>query len=436
MKRFKEKTIITPTGETFHLLINSDTGIPDINSTLFILTQVRSKGKAAATIKYTLRNIAFFKFLLEKYYMSEEFLLKRFEDGIIFNHYELEGIIEDCKFKIDDIIDDIINTKNNNKPLLKGLSLKSLEKFRGVNCLDKRSFVDKATAGNRLRTIRDYVIWLADGYLGRAKPNSSNFLTLRDNAKDFKEKIESRIPAKSNNSLIDGKEGLSEENMDSLLNLINRKSKNNPFRGEFLKSRNEVIFVWLIKFGIRKGELLNIKISDIDFRKKQVKILRRADDIDDPRINKPNVKTKSRILAIPDKIMEITEHYILDHRSKIRGAKKNEYLIVSGTDGNPLSLEAISVMFRRLREKSPTLPDDFTAHILRHTWNDNFSKLMDKKDIPEEREQQIRNYQMGWRDGSKMAENYTKRHVREKANKAINEMAENLFKNSIKEHKK
>ena len=295
MKRFKEKTIITLTGEIFPLLINSDTGIPDINSTRFILTQVRSKGKAAATIKYTLRNISFFKLLLEKYYMSEEFFLKRFEDGIIFHHYELEGIIEDCKFKIDDIIEDINNTKNNDKPLLKGLSLKSLEKFRSSNYLDKRSFVDKATSGNRLRTIRDYVVWLADGYLGRVKINSLNFLTLKDNIKDFKEKIEARIPAKSSNSLIDGKEGLSEEEMKTLLDLINRKSENNPFRGEFLRSRNEVIFVWLIKFGIRKGELLNIKISDIDFRKKQVKILRRADDIDDPRINKPNVKTKSRI---------------------------------------------------------------------------------------------------------------------------------------------
>jgi hypothetical protein len=35
-----------------------------------------------------------------------------------------------------------------------------------------------------------------------------------------------------------------------------------------------------------------------------------------------------------------------------------------------------------------------------------------------------------------MAENYTKRHVREKANEVINEMAENLFKNSRMEHKK
>lgn len=433
MKRFKEKTITTPTGESLPLLINSDTGIPDINSTLFILTQVRSKGKAAATIKYTLRNISFFKLLLEKYNMSEEFLLKRFEEGRIFHPYELEGIIEDCKFKIDTIIIDITNAKNNELPWMKNFSLKSLEKFRSSNFSNQRSFVDKATAGNRLRTIRSYVLWLAEVYLSRTNTNSLNFLTLKDNVNDFKEKIEARIPTKISNSLIDGKEGLSEEDMNTLLNLINRKSENNPFRGEFLKSRNEVIFVWLIKFGIRKGELLNVKISDIDFRKKQVKILRRADDIADSRTNKPNVKTRSRILAIPDKIMEITEHYILDHRSKIRGAKKNEYLIVSGTNGDPLGLEAISVMFRRLREKFPTLPDDFTAHTLRHTWNDNFSKIMDKKDISEEREQQLRNYQMGWRDGSTMAENYTKRHIREKANAVINEMAEKLFNNKENE---
>jgi hypothetical protein len=37
---------------------------------------------------------------------------------------------------------------------------------------------------------------------------------------------------------------------------------------------------------------------------------------------------------------------------------------------------------------------------------------------------------MGWRDGSTMSENYTKRHNREKANEAINEMAKKLFNNN------
>lgn len=426
MERFKEKTITTPTGESLPLLINSQTGIPDINSTLYILTQVRSQGKAAATIKYTLRNISFFKLLLLKYDLSEETLFDRFEQGIIFHSYELELMIEDCKFKVDDIVNDISQPVDNELSWQKSFSLKSLEKFRGNNYSKKRNFIDKASAGNRLRTIRSYVLWLVQVFHSR-NTDSSNFINLRDSAKEFKEIIESRLPSKSSNSLIDGKEGLSEEEFDLLLKLINRKSKENPFRGDFLKSRNEIIFVWLMKFGLRKGELLNVKISDIDFRKKQVKILRRADDIDDPRKIKPNVKTRSRILAIPDKIMEITEHYILNHRSKIRGAKKHEFLIVSAVDGSPLGLEAIAVMFRRLRKKFPALPDDFTAHTMRHSWNDSFSKLMDKKNIPEEREQQLRNYQMGWSENSKMAENYTKRHIREEANKAINEMAEKLF---------
>lgn len=430
MKKYKVKTITTPIGESFPLLINSDTGIPDINSTLFILTQVRSTGKAAATIKYALNNISFFKLLLEKYNMSEELLIKRFEEGRLFQPYELEGIVEDSKFKIDNIIDDISKAKDDELLWMKNFSLKSLEKFRSRNLFNQRKFVDKSTAGNRLRTIRDYTVWLAEMHLSRIKADSLNFLTLKDNIKDFKEKINALIPPKLSKSLIDGKEGLLEEELKSLLNLINRKSEDNPFRGEFLKSRNEVIFVWLIQFGIRKGELLNVKISDIDFRKKQVAILRRADDIDDPRTDRPNVKTRGRILAIPDKIMEITEHYILDHRSKIRGSKKHEYLIVSAVDGVPLGLEAISVMFRRLRKKFPQLPDDFSAHILRHTWNDSFSKLMDTKNITEEREQQVRNYQMGWRDGSTMSENYTKRHIHAKANEAINEMAEKLFNNN------
>lgn len=425
MKQYKEKTIITPTGESFPLLIKSNTGIPDIRSTLYILTQVRSQGKAAATIKYTLRNISFFKLLLQKYKMSEDFLIMRFEEGKIFKLFELEGIIEDCKFKIEDIVSEIAN--NENSSWGNEFSFNSLEKFRKINFNKKKKFVDKSTDGNRLRVIRDYVLWLVDVHLSKLNTNSLNFLTLKESAKDFKERIEARIPPKSDNSLLEGKEGLSKEEFSHLLNLINRKSADNPFRGEFLKSRNEVIFVWLIKFGLRKGELLNVKISDIDFRKKQLKIIRRADDVEDPRLDKPNVKTRSRILAIPDNIMEITENYILDQRSNIRGAKKHEYLIVSSTDGKPLGLEAVAVMCRRLRERFPTLPDDFSAHILRHTWNDSFSDLMDKKEISEEREQQIRNYQMGWSDNSSMSANYTKRHIRTKANEVITEMAEKLF---------
>jgi len=427
MKKYKEKTIITPSGESFPLLINSDTGIPDINSTLFVLTQLRSRGKAAATIKYTLRNISFFKLLLEKYNMSEDFLIKRFKEGRILKSYELEGIIEDCKFKIDDIINDISNAKDNELPWMKNFSLTSLEKFRSNNSVEQRKFVDRSTAGNRLRTIRDYILWFVDMYLSRTKVGSLTFSSLKDNVKEFKERINARIPSKSYSSLIDGKEGLSEEELFHLLDLINRKSKNNPFRGDFLKSRNEVIFVLLIQFGLRKGELLNIKISDIDFRKKQLKIIRRADDVADPRQNKPNVKTRSRILPIPNNIMGIIEHYILDIRSKIRSAKNHEFLIIASPSGKPLGLEAVAVMMRRLRKKFPKLPVDFSAHILRHTWNDNFSSLMDKKDISEEREQQIRNYQMGWRDGSTMSENYSKRHIRTKANEAIEEMAEKLF---------
>lgn len=427
MKKYKEKTIISPTGEVVHILINSDTGHPHLYANLFILTQVRARGKAAATIKYTLRNISFFLLLLEKYKMNDELLTKKFEEGSIFSPYELEGIVEDCKLKIEDILNDISNDRDDKIPWMKRLPSKSLEKVRGKNSFKRRNFVEKETAGNRLRTIRDYIIWLAEMCLSRTKPGSLSFLTLKDSINDFREKIEARIPSKSSRSLIDGKEGLTKEEETFFVNVINRKSEDNPFRGEFLKSRNEVIFLWLLDFGMRKGELLNVKISDIDFRKKKVTILRRADDINDPRTDKPNVKTRSRILDIKDKIMEITEHYILDHRSKIRGSKKHEYLIVSDTDGSPLGLEAIAVMFRRLRTKFPELPHNFSAHILRHTWNENFSKWADEKGISEEYEQQYREYLMGWKPGSSSAQDYLKRHIREKANEAIRDMGEQLF---------
>lgn len=426
MNNYKVKTIITSTGERLPLLINTNNNKPDMWCTLYTLTQVRAQGKAAATIKYILQNLSFLKILFQKYEIDESSLIERFKEGKTFQPFELEGFIEDCKFKVDDLLSSV-PTKSKSG-LMKDISLNSLEKFRSYESQKYVKFIDKGTIANRLRTIRDYIVWLADTHVSKMDVRSLVFLALKDSIKDFKEKIEARIPTKNSNSLISGKEGLSKDELQLLFSIINRNSEENPFRGDFLKSRNEVIFAWLFKFGLRRGELLNVKIPDIDFRKKQVRIIRRADDVADPREQQPNVKTRSRILAIPDKIMEITEHYILNHRINTKGSKKHEYLIVASSSGAPLTLNGLNKISERLRERFPELPNDFSPHTLRHSWNESFSELMDKKDITEEREQQIRNYQMGWKDGSKMAENYSKRHIREKANEAINHMAEDLFK--------
>ena len=61
------------------------------------------------------------------------------------------------------------------------------------------------------------------------------------------------------------------------------------------------------------------------------------------------------------------------------------------------------------------MPADLSGHVLRHTWNDVFSKKMDEAGVTPENERQARSYLMGWSPTSDTAATYTRRHVREKA---------------------
>jgi integrase len=239
----------------------------------------------------------------------------------------------------------------------------------------------------------------------------------------------SRIPKSSYGSQVNAPEGLSKEEITLLFETINRHSKTNPWKNTFTKIRNELLILWLYHFGARKGELLSLKISDINFKTQTFDLVRRADDSKDSRINQPLLKTRERRIAIPEKILTLTRDYIINHRSFLPQAKKHEFLFVASKSGLAMSLDSVNKIFSKLKE---TYPDSFirlSPHVLRHTWNDNFSSIMEKNNISEAEEKKIRSYLMGWSETSNSAETYTKRHTRQKGNKVILNMGNQLLNN-------
>ncbi|WP_461583351.1 hypothetical protein [Tepidiphilus sp. HLB4] len=80
-----------------------------------------------------------------------------------------------------------------------------------------------------------------------------------------------------------------------------------------------------------------------------------------------------------------------------------------------MTLSAVGKLFKELRERCPSLPKELSAHVLRHTWNDVFSREMERKGVAPENERQIRSYLMGWSPTSDTAAVYTRRYVRNKA---------------------
>lgn len=425
MIKYKIKTTIFPNGERLPLLIDQN-GIPDYWSTIYVTTQLRARNRAAGTIQQSLKNIMVLKSILDKYYINENILIQRFEEGRVLSVFEIEGITEECKFHLDDI-------KNNNTSTIPPkLSIKSLEKMRATE--DKKNLIriDSKTTGNRIRTIKDFLIWFTNVHISKLGINHPNYINLTREKELMISIFNSRIPRNSKSS-IGEKEGISKQEMNTLFSIINRNSKNNIWKSEFVKIRNELIVIWLVKFGLRRSELLNIKVSDINFKKEEFHVLRRADDPDDPRVNKPNVKTKGRKISVPLKIIELTYSYITEHRAILPNSKTHEYLFVSDKTGDPLSSISINKIFEKLRDANTELPKNLSAHSMRHSWNDSFSELMDKNDIGEAREQQMRNYLMGWSNNSRTAGNYTRRHIRTKANEVLLELGNTLLKDIGKE---
>ncbi|BES85404.1 hypothetical protein PEC302107_16540 [Pectobacterium araliae] len=118
---------------------------------------------------------------------------------------------------------------------------------------------------------------------------------------------------------------LTKAQQDILFNVVSVGSALNPF-SPAVQTRNRLIILLLFSYGVRAGELLNLRISDIDFACSSITIQRRANDKSDPRVKQPLVKTRGRVLLSEEAVMSELYNYIQQDRLKIRNAKKNDFL--------------------------------------------------------------------------------------------------------------
>ncbi len=425
MTSYKIKTIVMSDGERLPMLLDSYTNIPDYYITLYSITQLRSRGLAVNTIEQTLQHLKLLMFFLKNNYRKEINLEQRLEDAKLLDFSEIEVLCDVCKLNFEELTREYTVT---GKQINTNLKLSSLENFRHKSNSKNISTVNPKTTGHRIRSIKEYLVWLGNTFLSNTEDFGLKTLALNDVIKTLKSTLEARIPKHQSTGSISGKRGLSGEELQLLFSMINKNSQTNPWKSSFTRTRNELIIYWLYEFGLRRGELLNIKISDLNFQEETLLILRRPDDSDDPRTNQPVVKTQARKLSIPKNILDLTYSYLFGPRGKLPESVYHPYLFVADKSGLPMSLSALNKVFSDLKKADSGLPQNFSPHILRHSWNDNFSKIMDSKNIPEEREKQIRSYLMGWSPTSNSASTYTKRHIEEQANKVILEMSNNSIK--------
>ena len=377
---FRTTSFSMSSGERYCLVIDRVTELPIYYPNLFITTQLRNKSDSFSTMLSAANNIAILlRFLEDRDINLEERILSR----DLFETYELDDLRDFTQQRFSKVADE------------------------GV--------VSSITHYMRLTTIAQYISWYANHLIKLPSTVEARQI------KRVETQIKSRRPVKRGRNR-DQDRSLDEVQLEALFEIIKVGSEHNPF-GEQVQRRNRLMILILYYLGIRGGELLSLRISDIDFAKHQLKIVRRADEKDDPRIQEPNAKTLERTIPLGELLSKELHEYIAGDRRKVTNAKRNNFLFITHkkgpTIGQPISKSSYYKIFNIVKSVAPQLYE-LTGHKLRHTWNRKFSEKMDSMDEPEseEKQDQIRSYVMGWKQGSGTSTHYNKRFVQEQAQKA------------------
>lgn len=410
-------------GERFPILMKKAAGTPLFLPTVYTIAIQRSSGKSSATLAANLRAIMH---LYTWAYLNGMDIEKRFSDQDLLGIVEIENLVTAAGLTYDQLCKDLETSPEvSNSGGKNGIF--SMEKYR-KSANTQICGVDNKTKLIRLLYIRDYLDWLAQQQMPKISPRSKQQTLFKTSRLQMKEAIQARLPAAKGRNLKGDREGLDPDIQKRLMDVINPDSPENPWQNSEVKVRNRLFILMMLVLGARKGELLLTRIKDVNFQSNELLIRRVPDDPDDPRSYEPNTKTRDRILPFEDDLATLIEDYILTVRSKVPGAGKRDFLFTAASTGKPLSLAGVTKIFKTLRNKISDLPANLTSHVLRHTWNDRFSEMMEQNNVSEAEEKKLRSYLMGWSEFSGMAATYTKRYVRQKANEASLELQKNIMK--------
>lgn len=408
LRNYRIKGFVMESGERYCLLMDRETGMPLYYPNLYVTTQVRNKSNSVAAMETALSGI---NVLLSFCDGRQIDLADRFLRREYFSIHELDAIRDYCQ-------QNFARQVAGSRPDV--VTINSKVKPQSVR---KTGLANEYT---RLTHIAKYVEWLATVLL----TGEIDRKTTLDIAK-MKKGLESRRPSGKGRNQVGREKGLSREQEATLLDVIQPGSERNPFEDRPTQIRNQILILLLLHLGIRGGELLNMRVSDIDWANNQIVIARRADEKKDPRRRQPLVKTLDRRLPMKDTLVLAIHRYVVQFRSKVPGARKHDYLLVthkSGpTQGQPMSRSAFIKVITLISLAAPELAG-LHGHELRHTWNNRFSEFMDASNDPPKPEEQEaqRSYLQGWKPGSGTAASYTKRFTREKAIEASLKLQEGI----------
>lgn len=423
--KYAVRTTVFESGERMPLLVDAISGLPVFDPCIYACTEVRPRTGSAATMEQALRGVQFLLTFLDQRQID---LSTRFTEGRFLDQHELDDLVRSAYLPLAAAFTAHPDSHNSRSRMPKVISLERM--LQRTPTPRACAAVAASTASIRLYYASEYLKWYGlrnARHVCKSLFQKNQYIEL---IREFLKRLHSRIPKSRTHS---NRMSLTSEQKAELIRLIDPNCPDNPWNEDFVRDRNRLIVLWGLGTGLRRGELLGLKIKLLDFQRNMADIIRRPDDKKDPRKHQPNTKTRERRIGISEELAFFTHQHIVKYRSKIRGAQKHDFLFVVEKTGYPLSLAGLSKVFRLIRLKHPTLGEKLSSHVLRHTWNDDFSIIADKAGLLPQDERRARNHAMGWSEFSNTADHYLKRHTERIAANASIQIQESLIGTKLNE---
>ncbi|MDR2215742.1 MAG: site-specific integrase [Nevskiaceae bacterium] len=404
-------------------MLHDDRGLPLFYPTLFATTQLRNAGVAFNTIRNKLADIVV---LLRWEQQQGRDLTAEFMHGEWLSLADIVSLRDFAKLNMRALGTDerVTGTTDN----------------RAVDFLEARVALRPALTSvapqqhyNRLTTIADYLEFVAT-VLTQHRGSAHVVAEITRMAKTIRKHRPRGLASRK-----DDLDRLSppSELVDRFMAIGAESHPQNPFHNPGVRLRNALIFGLLRYTGLRRGELLSLRIDQFELgHEPHVWIRRNQDDVHDSRRYQPVTKTKERPLPLPEAVAEQAERYIMQVRARLPPARRHPYLLVSHrkdqTLGQPLSTSALSSqIFSKMRTIDPAF-SGIHPHAFRHYFNYELSVSIDNHNvtatsggdkraemvISEAREADVRAFLNGHRSRASGAA-YNRRHICEASDRAI-----------------
>ena len=277
-------------------------------------------------------------------------------------------------------------------------------------------------AAKRIRWVVKYLRFLLARRLSSGKRRSSEQKEFENNANRSISRLEALTPRANSSAYDESLGGVDPEVVSRLDEVLDPQKDHpeNPFTKGFVRDRNFLIWRFLRDTGMRRSELLWLRVDHVDFSTRRVYIWKS--------------KTAARTVPISERTAEAFHSFVLQHWSKAPPTSTRHGFLLISEKGAHLTAGSINDVLEAIRDRVPGIPRGFSPHVMRRTWNDRFSALVDSQPeegrMAPEHEKQVRNKLMGWSPESEMGARYSRRYIRKKADELGEKLANQLHETS------